>query len=199
MSLEDKLSLWAQKASDDQPSRGQDEVEPEELPDIEPLEDEIDLIDLSRYHSLITESSAFDWLVGSLQRELQLANSTVDGMMHIRRRILQGLPTPRHVSRKQAVPSVKVTFTAPWDPVSFVEEQGYDTEVEDLLGKVITLTGSSEDAQATTCEQYLCQTWPSTGMHMLRIIGDTLQGGEARAGGCAMRQTCRCQYQLGRR
>jgi hypothetical protein len=151
MSLEDKLSMWAQKASAAEPEHEMHEIEAEELPEIEPLEDEVDLNDLYRYQSLITESSAFDWLVGSLQRELQLANSAVDGMMNIRRRILQGLPSTRHISRKQAVPSVQVTFTAPWDPISFIEEQGYDVEIEDILGKVITLTGSSADVQATTC------------------------------------------------
>lgn len=193
MSLEDKLSLWAQKASEAKPEHEMHEMEGEELPDIESLEDEIDLNDFDWYQSRITESSAFDWLVGSLQRELQLANSATDGMMYIRKRMLQGLPTPCHISRKQAVPSVQVAFTAPWDPISFIKEQGYDMETEDILGKVITLTGSSADVQATTCEQYLCQTWPSTGKHMLRIIGDTFRMEDVATGSATERRTCRCK------
>lgn len=106
--------------------------------------------------------------------------------------MLQGLPSPRHVSRRHAVPSVQVIFTAPWDPISFIEEQGYDPDIEDILGKVITLTGSSADVQAATCEQYLCQTWPSTGRHMLRIIGDTIQRKEAHSRSAPERRTCGC-------
>jgi hypothetical protein len=188
MSLEDKLNLWAKKASDDDPECDLEA----ELPEIEPLDDEFDVNELYQYQSLIMESPAFDWLVGSLQRDMQSANAGVDGMMNIRRRILQGLPPPRHVSRKQAAPPVQVTFTAPWDPVSFIEDQGYDRDIDGILGQVITLTGSSADVQAATCEQYLCQTWPSTGKHMLRIIGDTLQGKKAHPGRAPDRRTCRC-------
>lgn len=190
MSLDDKLSLWAQKASNTEPEH---EFEVEELLEIELFEDELDTNELYRYQSLIMKSPAFDWLVGSLQREIQLGNSAVVGMMDIRRRILQGLPSPRHVSRKQAVPCVHVTFTAPWDPVSFIEEQGYDPDIEDILGRVITLTGSSADVQAASCEQYLCQTWPSTGRHMLRIIGDTCRKKDVATGSLMERRTCMCK------
>lgn len=192
MSLEEKLSLWEHKASAAEPEHEMQEAEAEELPGVEALEDEVDIDDLSRYQALITESSAFDWLIRSLQRELHLANSAAEGMLQIRRQMLQALPNSRHISRKHAVPSVQVTFTAPWDPVSFIEEQEYDPELDDILGKVITLTGSSADVQVTTCEKYLCQTWPSTGKHMLQIIGDTVQRSGFHSGSAAERRTCRC-------
>jgi hypothetical protein len=191
MSLEDKLSLWAQKTSTAEPEHEMHESEAEDLLEIETLEDENDFDDLYRYQSLITESSAFDWLVGSLRREFQLANSATAGMVSISRQFLHGLPSPTHLSRKQAVPSVQVTFTAPWNPVSFIEEQGYGPELDDILGKVITLTGSSGDVQATTCKQYLRQTWPSTGKHMLHIIEDTVRRSVAGTGQASDRRTCR--------
>jgi hypothetical protein len=196
MSLADKLSLWDQKASVVEAEKamvGPHECDDDDPMEIEPLEDEIDIQDLDRYQSLITGSTAFEWLVGSLQRELQLDNTASAGMTFIRRRILQGLPTPRHISRNKAVPSVQVTFTAPWDPVSFIQEQGYDPATEDLLGKVITVTGSSEDVQATTCKEYLCQTWPSTGKYILRIIEDTLCSSVTGSSIPPERRTCTCK------
>ena len=43
----------------------------------------------------------------------------------------------------------------------------------------ITLTGSSKDAQALTCTQYLCQTWPSAGEYTMRLVKDVLRSGLA--------------------
>jgi hypothetical protein len=48
---------------------------------------------------------------------------------------------------------------------------------EEVVAKVITLTGSAMDAQALTCEQYLCQTWPSAGEYIIRLVKDVVRGG----------------------
>lgn len=192
MSLEEKLGLWARKADDVA-------LEPEPVLEISPDEeafeadsaDEIDLNNLYRYQSLIVESPAFEWLLGSLQRELRLDDFAVDAMTDIRERILCGLPPAREISRKQAVPTVQVIFRVRWDPVSFFQEQGYGPDLQGVLGQVITLTGSSTDVQAATSEEYLCQTWPTTGKHMLRILDDTIANQAKSNGSGANRRKCK--------
>ncbi|KAK3944432.1 hypothetical protein QBC46DRAFT_404341 [Diplogelasinospora grovesii] len=48
-------------------------------------------------------------------------------------------------------------------------------DIATVIADVITLTGSSTDAQALTCEQYLRQTWPATGGHFLRALQGVLR------------------------
>jgi hypothetical protein len=190
MSIGEKLRLWARKEA------SQDfERETDNLAD---LEDEVDTKELARYQSLIMDSPAFDWLLGSVQRELRLDDTVVQAMTQIRQQILQGLPAARQISRKRAIPSVQVRFNIQWDPVSFIEEQGYDGDFQDVFGKIITLTGSTTDVQAATCEQYLCQTWPSTGKHMLRILQGII-GRQSTSASASDSRTCEFRQTLPRR
>ncbi|OGM45005.1 hypothetical protein ABOM_005741 [Aspergillus bombycis] len=48
---------------------------------------------------------------------------------------------------------------------------------DDAIERAITITGSIKDAQAMATVQYLCQTWPSTGIHLLRLVKDVVRGG----------------------
>lgn len=47
------------------------------------------------------------------------------------------------------------------------------------LGAVLTLTGSAIDAQAVTCQQYMKQTWPSSGIETLRAVEEALARAKA--------------------
>jgi hypothetical protein len=47
-----------------------------------------------------------------------------------------------------------------WDPLGFLRTQ-YDLRLEQDLGEVITITGQSVNAQLTTVNSYLSQTWSS--------------------------------------
>jgi hypothetical protein len=55
------------------------------------------------------------------------------------------------------------------DPSAFVREQEYREKPDEVVEITITLTGSAKDAQALTCAQYLCQTWPSVGRHTVGL------------------------------
>ena len=67
----------------------------------------------------------------------------------------------------------QATLTMPWDLVNFMKSQ-YDSEKSSNndLGQVITLTGYTQQAQAMTCENYIQQIWPGTGMCVLRTLQD---------------------------
>ena len=172
MDLSDKMSLWVRKANEPDSRQSEETTicSLENLPEIEVAEDDVDLNELFRYQMLILKSPAFDWLVSTVKRQLLLSDDDAWAMTSIREQILGGLPSNRRISRKQSIPCVHVVFRVPWDPVKFIQEQGYDGNTEELLDRIITLTGQTTDAQATTCAAYLRQTWPSTGRHMLRSL-----------------------------
>lgn len=66
-------------------------------------------------------------------------------------------------------------FLIDWDPISFLREQQYQGSLHETIEKVITLTGSTKNAQALTTLEYLRQTWPTTGEHILQLVKDVLR------------------------
>ena len=86
----------------------------------------------------------------------------------IRLKIISSLPPAK---------AYKMTFRIDWDPLAFVKEQEYREEPDEAIPIAITLTGSAKYAQALTCTQYLCQTWPPAGEHTIRLVKDVLRSG----------------------
>ena len=59
-----------------------------------------------------------------------------------------------------------------WDILGFMEDQYRENDLPNsTLGLVMTLSGSAQHAQATTCSEYIRQNWPTHGSEVL----DTLQ------------------------
>jgi hypothetical protein len=127
-------------------------------------------VDTSVYRDFIIGTPAYSWLVATLQREASLTRATPDLMEDIRNTIFAALPSKRKVSRKAPSPEYKATFCLEWDPLSFVKEQRYTESPEVALERAITLTGSVNDAQAVTTREYLSQTWPATGIQVMRLV-----------------------------
>jgi len=128
--------------------------------------------DTSVYRDFIVGTPAYSWLVATLQREASLKRATPDLMEDIRNNIFAALPSKRKVSRKAASPEYKATFCLEWEPLSFVKEQRYTESPEVALERAITLTGYVNDAQAVTTREYLSQTWPATGIQVMRLVTD---------------------------
>ena len=61
-----------------------------------------------------------------------------------------------------------------WDPAAFLREQNCEDGLYEDLGKVIVIVGTATDAQATTCREYMQQTWPLTGLELLNVLQDLL-------------------------
>ncbi|GLA98647.1 hypothetical protein AtubIFM57143_006942 [Aspergillus tubingensis] len=140
-----------------------------------PIEDgDENLPEHTEFWSLITSSPVYEWLLGSLRRKLHLQPAEPNVQDAIRDRILETLPSSRRVSRYDQPTIYQVEFLLNWDPASFIAEQEYDTSKEGFLGKIITITGSGQDAQAMTCLQYLQQTWHSYGADILQLVEATL-------------------------
>jgi hypothetical protein len=127
------------------------------------------------FDTLISKSPAYEWLLARMHRELMLQPAKPDLLADIRAEITKSISTSSVVSRNRPSQEVKASFVADWDPIAFILEQGYSGEPHEEIGKVVTLTGYINDAQATTCADYLNQTWPSVGLHVLRLINQVMR------------------------
>ncbi|KAM0253285.1 hypothetical protein ACHAQJ_007381 [Trichoderma viride] len=133
------------------------------------------LEDVSHYREAITKNPAFEWLIEKLSSEIHQTEVDLHAMRNISRRILKGLLSAQRFIRWYPSKPFKVTFDIDCDILGFVEGQGYDEPAAEVIPKVITLTGSITDVQATTCEEYIRQTWPETGCHVLQTVQSALR------------------------
>lgn len=127
------------------------------------------------YLDFMMNTPAYSWLVANLQKEGNLTRASPNLMEDIRNTILAALPSAYKVSRKAPSQEYKARFELDWDPLSFVREQQYTESVDEALERAITLTGSTNDAQALTTGEYLSQTWPTTGTHVMRLVRDVVR------------------------
>lgn len=140
-------------------------------------ENQTNLSYIQAYNDLFLKSPAYEWLLANLHKEFILAPAEPNTMEIIRSQIIESLPTSNRASRKRPPETYKMTFVLEWDPLEFVDEQGYQEEPQKAIGTAITLTGSATDAQALACSQYLRQTWPSTGKYIILLIEEVIRSG----------------------
>jgi hypothetical protein len=144
------------------------------------VDDEVTLPDKHGYRQVVFNSAPFKAPLSRLAREVSLTSLAEGDAMHvIRSQILKILPERRHVSRYVESETFTMVFDVTWDLAEFLMDQyGTSYQLENVLGKVITLTGSMSDAQALPCSEYLSQTWPVTGLHVLEVISRSFQTGK---------------------
>ncbi|KAI6330624.1 hypothetical protein MCOR07_005526 [Pyricularia oryzae] len=118
------------------------------------------------YFDSVGKSEAFTWLVGRLQSEARLAKTTPEASFVLRDLV----PKQKRPRRGERPESTDVKFELDWEPNLFFEDQKCTVPPSEAIANVITLTGGSIDAQATTTLEYLHQTWPSSGKELLQLI-----------------------------
>lgn len=148
---------------------------------------DLEMQELSEYRGLLFENAAYRWLLESLHRECRLAPATPDYMVEIRQGIVKHLPSSHVMSRHHPAEMFKAIFEVRWDPVVFLQEQGYEGARGDLIETFVTLTGSSTDAQALTCIKYLVQTWPFSGAEIMRLVKEVISDRHSQEGACKSR------------
>jgi hypothetical protein len=186
MSLNEVMNLWGKKLGDSECTDADDLMDQDSNEEMDEGEsEENSTTQLIIYRDFIFQAPAYQWLLGSLRREFLLHHAQPNCMNAIRRNILNYLPPSNKVSRKKSSETYKVTFEVEWDPLEFVKEQLYEEEPDEAIEIAITLTGSINDAQALTCTQYLHQTWPSSGYHIMKLVKDVVRAG------LGIRNTCK--------
>ncbi|KAF2969785.1 hypothetical protein GQX73_g3778 [Xylaria multiplex] len=143
-----------------------------------PEEPELMVLGLEEYRKILAEDPSYAWMLARLRRNLILSTVQYDIVNQIRSTIQLAFPETNHVSRKKSPEEVQVTFTAHWDIMGFLRQQGYGIADSKAIANSITLTGTRSHAQALTCQQYMAQMWPLTGSQMLKLIQETLKTAE---------------------
>jgi hypothetical protein len=149
----------------------------------------VDELNMS-FDYLISKSPAYEWLLARVHKAIVLQPADPDRMAEVRKKIIECLPTLYVISRKHAPQGVKANFELNWDPIAFIREQEYSENPHEEIGRVITVTGHPNDAQATTCADYLSQTWPLVGEHVLHLIKLVMRSPPGH------RVQCKCQDTL---
>jgi hypothetical protein len=168
-------------------SHDADDHERGDLPKEKDRKIDLEMQELSEYRGVIFEDAAYRWFLESLRRECRLAPATPDYMVEIRHGIVKHLPSSHIVSRHHPAERFKATFKVRWDPVAFLQEQGYEGVGGDLIETFVTLTGSSTDAQALTCIKYLVQTWPFSGADIMRLVKEVVSDHHSEEHACKSR------------
>ncbi len=168
----------------------QDTTDDNIYPDEEPILEESDGQELADnvqlYQDVIVMTPAYDWLIGTMQREAKLSRAIPDIMGKIRSDIIGALPSSYRVSRRTSSREYKAMFDLDWDPLSFIKGEQFAEPTDEALQFAITLTGSLDNAQALTTTEYLSQTW-STGIHMMQLLRNLVRDADHRtACGCPM-------------
>lgn len=89
----------------------------------------------------------------------------------------------------------RAEFDMDWDLTNFLRRQEYDATWETAVGLAITLTGSNGNAQALTCMDYMCQTWPLSGCVVVRLLQKALVSpGLSCSGKQALRNYCQISH-----
>lgn len=132
---------------------------------------------LLAYREFVPSTKAYEWLLTRLRREFHLAPTEPNTIRTIRDEIMSSLPSAHRISRKVSSKVCSARFELDFDILGFFETERYSGPPEEVFEGVVTVTGSCRDAQAATCAQYLCQTWPSSGEAMVQLIKGALHAG----------------------
>jgi hypothetical protein len=131
-------------------------------------------VDSSFYRDVVLKCPSYSWLLANLRREATLTRGSPDSLKHIEDGIIASLPPIERISKKVSSPTYKAIATLDWDLLGFLEEQQYPDSPYEAVRNVITITGCASDAQALTSAQYLSQTWPTTGKHIMNLLSQIL-------------------------
>lgn len=138
--------------------------------------DDIKLAEIAKYRKIITESAQYPWLLADMRRLGEMAPGLPDLMEKVRHTVRAVVSRDIPTSEHNPMPGCKVTFKIPWDPCGFWEKAEFDEAMTRAFQHATTITGSAEDAQATTVGEYLAQTWPVTAKHSIKLVKELFNG-----------------------
>ncbi|RFN52382.1 tea/atts transcription factor activity protein family [Fusarium flagelliforme] len=155
------------------------------------------VIDQGRYREFILNSVAYKWLVARLSRKLALdvVEVNLDVPSSIHQEVLDCYENSGHGGMKRPSQQYKMTFSALWNPIEFLNQQfGTQCDIGRLLGEILTLTGTATDAQILPCSEYLNQTWPTTGLAFLELLRKALVSQDPVSGKLEDKTSVRCGF-----
>ena len=185
-SFQERIKIWAENCDNgDVMFDLTEEFSSFHLPDDNGIDDdEPEMPGLAQYRTLVYEAPAYELLLRDLRNTFALEHMTPERnfMDEINQKVLRLLPLSNRMSRYRPQKVFSVSFAVAWDPVAFLEEQQYDASLDEALATAVTLTGTSVNAQALSCSQYLSQTWPLRGEVLLSTVNEALCSGAPSSG-----------------
>jgi hypothetical protein len=146
--------------------------------------DDYAIIHFPEAWAFLKKSHAYKWLLGIIKSRLVLTETRGTLMEQIGDEILRGL-TLANRGRGNENGICRATFEVAWDLTEFINRE-FPHQDSLQIGSIITLTGSSVDAQALTCAEYMAQVWPTTGWETLKALQEAINKGIARLHKCKL-------------
>ena len=161
MSLGEKMARWNPAERPDFP------------PEPAPVDQQLDEVQVppkyQEVRSFLLDGPAYQWLLENARSSALLTErkgTILEAVTHMIDAMLSSMRTPKS-GRSQVF---QANFNIDWDLPNFLTDQEYDTTLEIAVERAITVTGSSSNAQALSCMDYMCQTWPSSGREVVRVL-----------------------------
>lgn len=180
-----RMEQWRSQLKSHDPAdiEGSDRLDDDDIPnefvelDDNDDADDIAAAEIARYQKVMTESAEYPWLLADMRRLCTLSPGLPEDLMQkIRDTVRAVLPRDIRISEHSSMPGSKVTFAMPWDPYEFWEKEEFQEDMPRALENAVTITGSAEDAQATTVGEYMTQTWPVTAQHAIKLVKKLVNG-----------------------
>ncbi|KAK4078282.1 uncharacterized protein Triagg1_3298 [Trichoderma aggressivum f. europaeum] len=135
------------------------------------------------YEQFIRVSDAYQWLLTKIRQHGLLTFQAPNAMLEIGTKIrnhLRAQEPLRKMSSRRPLSMVKMTFYFDWNLDRSMRDTRSSPQCEDALGRMVCLTGSWNEAQATTVQDYVDQTWPRSGdlMTLMQTLLATPEGQE---------------------
>jgi hypothetical protein len=165
MSYAEKVELWNPEHSDFRPGS---ELLDQQLDEIQspPMYQEI--------RSFLLHGQAYQWLLANA-RSAAILTETNGTIQQTVKRTMENILSSMSSSKSRSSSVLQAEFDMDWDLPSFLASQEYDMPLDTALEGAITVTGSSHNAQALRCIDYMYQIWPSTGREIVRVLQKVLR------------------------
>lgn len=134
------------------------------------------LFSFEKYVKTLAGSEAYAWLLANIRWETLMQRTVPDYRAEVRQQIIKSLPQ-QEISRRNQPQAHDIRIEFQWDAHAFFKRQKYELSDHEVARHVIVLVGSETNAQATTCVEYLVQTWPSTGEKVMGCLVNCLREG----------------------
>jgi hypothetical protein len=172
MSMAEKMAMWNIDEEGRWDIAEEGSTRPELKEENQYLEDTILPPRYQEVRSFLLNGPAYTWLLKNIQSSALLTHTTGTTEESFSRPIADIMSSMR--PKSPHAQTFQATFEMDWDLPGFLRHQRYDTTLEIAIESAIILTGSHVNAQALSCLEYMCQTWPSTGSEMLRALQNAL-------------------------
>ncbi|KAL4909723.1 hypothetical protein BDW74DRAFT_173217 [Aspergillus multicolor] len=175
----DMLSQWISNLELPVPSAGEQHSAP-----ISPSQEDISrdmrvchardepFFQLPDYERFISASDAYQWLLLKIHQHGHIAlddPSVVSNIGKTLRNRLRAQQALHKISRRKAS-LVSMAFEVDWNPIQYLTNLGMELPAPNVLERILCLTGTWNEAQAMTVVEYLRQTWPVSGEHMIALM-----------------------------